>query len=380
MKEDFIHIPTPGDHYSAATGSAVMTIIYEITRQHALAGGRTRLVVARGTRHDYEIGSCVEVDYQRLANKKEKLIDTALGTLGLERPFATGLYAPFNRAIPADFQGVIFVWNNPGPLKSIRKAHPGATLCLYAQNWLFKTYTRREARQIEDTVDRVISCSEFTSNQLKELLGRPTEKLLGLVNGVDTEKFAPIEKPAISVPTILFVGRVQPYKGPHLILEAANKMAARTRNFKVRIVGSSGFDAKDKMTPYELSLRELAKPIADIVEFQHFVDRQGVLAEYRNADIACVPSTWDEPCSLTVPESMACGLPTIASRRGGIPEVGGNGVLYFDPNNVDELVNHMMLLIESPEQRTLWQERGRMRAEEISWQNHYAKLTDFLRK
>src|SRR5919204_6515087 len=54
----YIHIPTPGDHYSAATGSATMTVIYEISREHARDGGQTRVIVGRGTRHDYPVGVC----------------------------------------------------------------------------------------------------------------------------------------------------------------------------------------------------------------------------------------------------------------------------------------------------------------------------------
>ena len=35
---EWIHVPTPGDHYSPATGSAIMTIVYEMARHHAAAG------------------------------------------------------------------------------------------------------------------------------------------------------------------------------------------------------------------------------------------------------------------------------------------------------------------------------------------------------
>jgi hypothetical protein len=39
LAEHFIHIPTPGDHYSPGTGSSVITVIYELTRQHHAAEG-----------------------------------------------------------------------------------------------------------------------------------------------------------------------------------------------------------------------------------------------------------------------------------------------------------------------------------------------------
>ena len=51
-----IHIPTPGDHYSPATGSALMTIIHHVAVCYAAQGGETMLIVNRGTRHDYQPG------------------------------------------------------------------------------------------------------------------------------------------------------------------------------------------------------------------------------------------------------------------------------------------------------------------------------------
>ena len=51
----FIHIPISGDHYSPATGSAVMTAIHQFALRHAEHGGVTRLIVNQETRHDYVV-------------------------------------------------------------------------------------------------------------------------------------------------------------------------------------------------------------------------------------------------------------------------------------------------------------------------------------
>ncbi len=96
-----IHIPTPGDHYSPATGSAIMTIIYELARVHASRGGRTMIVVSRGTRHDYPVGECVEVAPTAPPAKWKKAVDVAAGRLGLIRPFGASAYGPANEAIPS---------------------------------------------------------------------------------------------------------------------------------------------------------------------------------------------------------------------------------------------------------------------------------------
>jgi glycosyltransferase involved in cell wall biosynthesis len=139
-------------------------------------------------------------------------------------------------------------------------------------------------------------------------------------------------------------------------------------------VGSRGFSATDPLSSYELRLRDLAEPIAEAVEFQPFVDRRAVIEEYGRASIFCAPSNWDEPCSLTVPEALACGLPTIAARRGGIPEVGGDAVLYFRPPSVDEFAERLAYLIDDEAARAEWGRRAREHAISLSWSRQYQKL------
>ncbi len=373
--DNYVHLPTPGDHYSPATGSAIMSIIYELTKAHAETGGSTKIIVSAGTRHDYTEGLCVEVAARQLLTRAEKIQDLFFGLLNKERRFSAQLYGPASNAIPPDFEGTIFLWNAPGCISAIRRDHPKARLCLYAQNWLFKTYSTWELSALVNQVDKVVCCSEFIADQVRSLLNRPSNKIFGLVNGVDTEVFCPPQsRTSETIPTVLFVGRVQPFKGSHLLIEAAKKIHSSKRQFKVRIVGSSGFASDAKLSPYEQKLRELAHPIAQIVEFKSFVDRKTILNEYHNAAISCVPSIWNEPCSLTVPESMACGLPTIASSRGGIPEVAGDGALLFDPKNLNELAEKLVYLIDDPNALDTWSANARRRAEQIDWHLQYRKL------
>ncbi|MBS1955854.1 MAG: glycosyltransferase family 4 protein [Cyanobacteria bacterium SZAS-4] len=356
-----------------------MSIINEITKVHVTRGGHTQVIVSKGTRHDYPEGECIEVVTRHLLNRNEKITDVLSGFLGRSRQLETLLYEPASNAVDANFDGTLFLWNAPGCAPAMRRNHAKAQICLYAQNWLFKTYSPWELAGIVDSVDNIVCCSEFIANQTQKLLGKRSKKISGIVNGVDTEKFRPRSTPIDEeVPTILFVGRVQPFKGPDLIIRAAQKIASAKRKFKVRIVGSSGFSALDRLSDYELELRKLAEPISQVVEFQTFVDRSTILTEYNSASISCVPSTWNEPCSLTVPESMACGLPTIASNRGGIPEVGGDGAMFFDPKNINQLAEQLEMLIDNPQARREWGVRARNRAEQITWTHQYDKLRESL--
>jgi glycosyltransferase involved in cell wall biosynthesis len=371
----YIHVPTPGDHYSSATGSAIMTVIYELSRQHEQAGGRTRVIVGHGTRHDYPVGECVEVGFSGLPSKYEKQADAGMGALGFARRFATATYEPALGAIEPEFDGPVFLHNNPGPLRRFKKSRPQARCGLYVHNAVFRTYTRRELDRTIESADFIICVSEFIANDIARRLGRRSDKLIVIYNGVDLERFHPVSIPAdVNEPVVLFLGRVIPEKGPDMLLRAAHKLLTGERQFRVRIVGSSGFSATDPLSPYERHLRVLAETIPNSVEFHPFVDRQSIIDEYSRATVFCVPSNFDDPCPLTVSEALACGLPTIASRRGGIPEVGGDAVLYFRPPSVDELAERIAYLLDDESARADWGRRARERAATFSWGDQYERL------
>ena len=86
------------------------------------------------------------------------------------------------------------------------------------------------------------------------------------------------------------------------------------------------------------------------------------------ADVAVVPSLWEEPFGLTVLEAMAAGLPLIATRCGGIPEVCEGVSLLIDRNNIRQnIVQAITHLYENPEEAHLQASK----AAERSW--HFDK-------
>jgi glycosyltransferase involved in cell wall biosynthesis len=389
----WVHVPFPNDHYSPATGSAAMAVVYELNRQHLQRGGRAQVIVGRGTRHDYPVGECIEVEYPAHPNRKQKLIDAGLSRLRFPRVFENAIYRAASEAIPGDFEGPIFVNNAPGSLRLFKDQHPSAQVCLYAVNALFRTYNRSEVRRTLAAADCVVCCSHYIANDLEMRLGASSPKIQVVHNGVDTDLFRPLKEADRAefseaesdeeVPTILFVGRAVPEKGPDLLLRAAGKLlqaqGKNQRRFKLRIVGSAGFAPSVRLSSYEEELRRLAQPLGQNVEFQASVDRVQLLREYQGASIFCAPSNWDDPFPLTVLEAMSCGLPVVASQRGGIPEAGGEDIMYFQPPEVDELAAHLAALIDDPALRRSWGGRARERVQRFAWSNQYLQLRQALK-
>ena len=73
-------------------------------------------------------------------------------------------------------------------------------------------------------------------------------------------------------------------------------------------------------------------------------------ALYREARALAYPSLY-EGFGLPVLEAMARGVPTVTTRRGAIPEVGGDAVLYFEAEDVDSLAQAMASLADDAELR-----------------------------
>lgn len=372
------HIPTPGDHYSSATGSAIMTAIYGLSRAHVAAGGRTVVMVSKGTRHDYPVGECVEVDgAMRLPTRAETVVDALSGRLGFIRPFAHRSYLDLCEGVPGGAEWV-FAWNAPVAVRRLARAGTGRHRCLCLANELFRTYSDRELQRHVAAADLVVSCSDFTAERLASRAGRYADRIRTVLFGVDPIAFSPPPEPPEGDPVVLFVGRVQPEKGAHSVLEAAAAIRSRARRFRVEIVGSSGFARHAPLTPYEQELRRLAEPLGEAVTFEPFLDRTQVADAYRRATILVVPSICYEAFGLTTLEGMATGLAVIGSHRGGIPEAGGDAIAYFDPDDVSTLADQLVALLEDEGARAELGRRGRARAELLSWPNQYDALRTVL--
>lgn len=378
-----VHLPTPGDHYSPATGSAVMTVIYEQLRVHVGLGGKSGVIVSRGTCDGYPpypVGDVIEADLgTAIPSRYKRAAEMLWGKLFMTRPLTASLYKAVVNVLPRDFSGVLLIHNAPAPLSYLRRQFPHAQLVLYAHNQLFNTYSPREIRNIIRMTDRIVCVSQFIADDLLRRSGMPTDKIFVVYNGIDTQRFIPSKQGDASqalqhAPVILFLGRVVPEKGPDLLVQAAARLAQKEINFQLRIVGSSNFNCNDQPSAYERHLRELAAPLGSLVEFLPFVDRHAVVGALNQADIYVVPSNWDDPCPLTVLEGLSCGKPMVVSRRGGIPEIASDAALYFSPPDAGGLADQLEQLLRDPKKRHDLGCAARRRAGNLTWTHSYEKL------
>lgn len=125
--------------------------------------------------------------------------------------------------------------------------------------------------------------------------------------------------------TVGLVGRICPWKGQHIFIEAAALLHPKFPKVRFLIVGAPLFREFD----YEASLRELAKSrgLESVVEFTGH--RDDVPQIMRDLDIVVHASTVGEPLGQVIIEGMAAGRPVVATRGGGTPEIVVEGVTGF---------------------------------------------------
>ena len=132
-----------------------------------------------------------------------------------------------------------------------------------------------------------------------------------------------------------FLGQIKAEKGVAEMLEAFGLV--RTSGWRLSIAGRG--DAE-----YIAQLRSGA---SDAVSFDGFVDAAPFLA---SIDFVIVPSTWHEPLARSVLEAFAAGIPVIASRRGGSPEIVEDGVngFLFEPSRPADLAAIIERILGDP--------------------------------
>lgn len=140
-----------------------------------------------------------------------------------------------------------------------------------------------------------------------------------------------------------FIGSLMVTKAPHVLIEASRG-----------IDGIGSVELFGIPTPYHGDssyLRSLAPLLAaDGVRYRGPVAHQRIPDALASLDVLVVPSVWPENSPLVIHEAFLAGVPVIASRIGGIPEIVDherNGLL-FEPGNVDDLRRTLARVVQEP--------------------------------
>jgi glycosyltransferase involved in cell wall biosynthesis len=179
------------------------------------------------------------------------------------------------------------------------------------------TLPEREWRRARWAFERsriVCPVSRDLARHVKALA--PRARVDPVPNVVDTETFAPDGAASErGCPRLITVGSLVPIKGHEHLIAALAKLREIGRDVPLEIVGDG---------PLRGDLDRLVREhgVGDLVHFRGRKEKHEVADALRRADAFVLPSLWENlPCALL--EAMSVGLPTVATRVGGVPEILG---------------------------------------------------------
>ena len=241
--------------------------------------------------------------------------------------------------------------------------------------------------QVVKAATGLIANTDAEAASLVSLYDACPDRVFVVAPGVDLQSFSPADGKAaarvrlnIAPDAILltFVGRIQPHKGPDVLLRAAAEIVSHSPYLRAKLAvviigGASGF-----INELE-KLKSLAKflKIEDIAHFVDPVSRTVLPDWYRASDLVCVPS-YSESFGLVALEAQACGTPVVATAIGGLRTavsdgISGSLVDGHDPKAWSAVISR---LIAEPARRLLLSMGALEHASHFGWEMTARKTLD----
>ena len=209
---------------------------------------------------------------------------------------------------------------------------------------LVSAVARRQRRLLGalEAAPVVLSPSRFVRRQL-EKAGFPAARIRIVPYGITPLRAPQQARRGPPGPLrIAYMGQLAPHKGIHVLLHAARALGARA--FGLTLFGPEGPHPE-----YVARLRRIARGDPRI-RFAGAYANEQVDQLLADVDVLVVPSVWHENWPFVVLEAFRAGVPVIASRIGGLPEMihDGEDGLLFETGSVRELTRCLLRLIDQP--------------------------------
>ena len=185
---------------------------------------------------------------------------------------------------------------------------------------------------------------------------------------IPSRKLVPLSK---DVPTILFFGRIVPYKGLEILLQAYAGLRHH-RTARLLIVGEGN------LAPFESMIATLP----DVEIINHWITEDEFEDIFSQGDLVVLPYT-SASQSGVIPIAASFGLPVIATRTGGLPEQVEDGVSGWlvEPGNIETLTSAVTEALDNPEKARQRGKALQLRYEnQMSWEGIGLQVAESLKK
>jgi glycosyltransferase involved in cell wall biosynthesis len=345
-----------------------------------------------------------------------KALDLGTGLLNLSPPYFStqGFHREYAsdvvHALARDVPDVVHVQTYAQFIPLIRRAVPKARIVFQVHDELLTHVRTPSVESRVSMADAVVTCSDYVTQRWRARFPLRADHIHTIGNGVDLERFRPVEREV--PPRILYIGRVSPEKGVHVLVQAFERVLAAVPDAELQIVGPVGLLPWSQVSLltddphiaalapfYGCSLTERIQKqivhagdgyLTDVkakvtsatlarIGMRGAVAYDDVPPLYHETAVLAVPSLVNEPFGLPVTEAMASGVPVVASRCGGIPEHVQDGVtgILVERGDIDALSQSLQRILIERTTRVGMGHAARLQAEaDCGWSLAAARLAD----
>ncbi len=242
--------------------------------------------------------------------------------------------------------------------------------------------------QLEQAVDharQILVPSQHTRTDLEHLCPAAAAKTRVIQHAVDPaflcqpRSASMVDRPGeqnLQLPAhyLLHVGTLEPRKNIPVLLQVFAQVRQRSSipDLKLMLVGAQGWRQRD--LPDLLAQRDLEAHCV----FPGQIGERNLVQAYAQARCVLHPALY-EGFGFPLLEGMASGTPVVASSASCLPEIGGDAVLYADPQDVDGLADQVLAILHNPDLARTMVTRGYRRVAEFSWSRTARQTLDAYR-
>jgi glycosyltransferase involved in cell wall biosynthesis len=313
------------------------------------------------------------------------------------RQFIHGVLKDLKRLAPH----IVHVQNFSQFVPMIRDVLPDTEIILHMHaEWLAQIDRDWMMPRIGEA-DSVIFCSNFFAQQTRDAWPQYAGRCRVVYNGATLKEFEGTGVERTGPKRLLFVGRVSPDKGVHVLVQAFKQVLEKHPTTELKIVGPFATLPKSFClsmsneplmqdlarfydSPYVEQLKEMLTPeMAKQTEITGPISRADLVDQFKRCSVLVLPSIYPEGFGIPIVEAAACRAPAVCARRGGMPEVveqNKTGIIV-ESGNVDALAAALIRLLDD---ESLRQQMGNAAYERVvnnfTWDRIAASLLSEYRR